>query len=92
MDFWECFDVFKSSQRDCFLSFDDIQSINDRIVKQVLCKQMFNVIQTMSRLPCFNENLLFFLNYLEQFKLTNKIEPGHFSTKTKFYVYSMKPA
>ncbi len=25
----------------------------------------------------------FFLNYLKQFKQTNKIEPGHFSTKTK---------
>lgn len=42
-----------------------------------------NIIQTMSWLPCFNENLLFFLNYLKQFKQTNKIEPGHFFYKNK---------
>lgn len=40
--------MYLRAHKDCFLSFDDIQSINDRIVKQVLCKQMFNVIQTMS--------------------------------------------
>lgn len=36
--------------------------------------------------------IYFFLNYFEQLKQTNKIEPGHFPTKTKFYVYNMKPA
>lgn len=47
--------------------------------------------EDVNLLQCFNENL-FFLNYLKQFKQTNKIEPGHFLQKTRFYVYSMKPA
>lgn len=44
--------------------------------------------ETMRRLPCFRKIFNFFFKLLEIIQ-TNKIEPSQFSTKAKFYVYSI---